>query len=84
MGYVCGGCGDGRQGCQVRQGQIMESSVYHVGNLVMFTHRILGKRRVCLGFVFKKIIPNVETREAPHETVGKWWLAQKKNGIVSE
>lgn len=71
MGYVCGGWRDGRRGCQARQGQIMESSLYRVGNLVMFTHRILGKRRVCFGFVFKRIIPNVETREAHHETVGK-------------
>lgn len=71
MGFVCGGKAVEDEVANLARGQIPESSVYHVGNWVSFTHKILGKRRVLLGFVFERIIPNVELREVSHEAVGK-------------
>ena len=44
----------GRRGWQARQAHVVETCEYHVGNLVSVTHKVLGKRRVRLGFVLKR------------------------------
>lgn len=66
------------------RGQIPESSVYHVGNWVSFTHKILGKRRVLLGFVFERIIPNVELREVPMRPLASGSGHRRKARVVGE